>query len=414
MYNILGKIFERRVFFTFLLGISSGLPLALFESTLRVWYTTAGIDIQDIGFLTLISLPCVIRFFWAPAMDYYSLPFLCKRRSWIFTTQLLTVIILLIMAVQDPVNAPLRLAILAFILSFLSSSQDIAIDAYRTDILTESEKPFGSSMSVNGFRIGMLISGGMAIIYADTFGWHIAYTIMALLMLLGMIVTVFSPRTPQEVTHHSFKEVTFGAFKELMSRKKVLYILLLMVTYKLGCEYGTCLLQPFLIRKIGLTISQMGHLSQEVGFFSAIIGGLLGGFLIERFGTYRSLIIFGSMHMFSNLGYMSLLWIGESNRYIASGAALFVESLCGGMATAAFVSLMMSLCNKKYTAFQFAVLSSFGSMGRVFTGPPAALIVIKFGWEFFYISSVLFSLPGLWLLFYLKPELQKAFSSQGS
>jgi len=406
---------ERKIFIVLLLGFSSGLPLALFESTLRTWFSTTNVSTQSIGLLTLVSFPCVLKFLWAPLMDRYSLPFLGRRRGWILCTQLLIGIVLCVMAFCNPSLNPMTLSVLACALAFCSASQDIAIDAYRTEVLSEQERALGAAMGVNGYRIGMLVSGGLALVFADRQGWTLTYLLMAALMFMCVFATLLGPEpafsTPAP---KNLKEATWSAVQDFFNRKQALSLLLLILTYKVGDAFVSSLIQTFLIREVHMSVESIGYLVKVLGFVATLLGTVLGALLINRLGYYWSLMLFGIAQATSNLTYMALLWVQDKYIMLTAGSAIFIENLCYGMATSAFLSLLMSLCNKKFTAFQFAILTALSACARVFTGPYAAKIEASYGWHGFFITSLLLSLPGLLLLQILKGRLDKIFAQSNS
>ncbi|MDB6096614.1 MAG: ampG [Francisellaceae bacterium] len=408
MRKLTENYFNPRLINTFLLGFASGLPLALSESTLRTWFATSTVSTKDIGLLTLVSFPYALKFLWAPVMDRWTLPLLGRRRSWILITQFFITLVLMIMAFLSPDTNTFILGCLACILAFFSASQDIAVDAYRTDVLRNEERAIGAALGMNGYRIAMVVSGGFALMMADKWGWKYTYMLMAGLMIIGIISTLLAPEPEIYLPPpKNFKEAIFTAFKDLLTRKQAGWLLLFIIFYKMGDAIVGTMTLTFLLRKVQMSLSDIGHLINGVGFCATIIGTILGAVLIPRMGYFRALLIFGILQSISNLAYMALLWTGPNNNI--AGIAVFMENFCAGMATSAFIGLLMGICNKHYTAFQFALLTAFSSLSRILLGPYAAKIIEAYGWKIFYISSVWLSIPGLLLLIFLKERIDKIY-----
>jgi PAT family beta-lactamase induction signal transducer AmpG len=403
--SLIKLIFQKHILVVLLLGFSSGLPLALIGSTLQAWYTVEGVSLTTIGLLALAGQPYVYKMFWAPAVDRYQPLPIGRRRSWILLTQFLSALILIAMAFVSPAVAPMGLAILALILGFSSSTQDIAIDAYRAEILSEDERGIGASMSVTGYRIAMLFSGGFAFVIAEYVGFKVTFLLMALCMLLCMLVTLKSdePKTYGKPPLN-FKEACFLPFKEFLQRKNALALLLLIVLYKLGDAFAGSLTTTFLLREVGFSLVDVGLINKTFGLIGTLAGAFCGGILLSRAGLFKALVLFGILQALSNLTYMGL--IGTDLNYSLMTAAVFLENFGGGLGTAAFISLLMSLCDKRYTATQFALFSALSAIGRVYVGSIAGVWVETLGWSQFFVGSLLISLPGLVLLYWLREEIK--------
>jgi PAT family beta-lactamase induction signal transducer AmpG len=397
---------NRRIGVVMLLGFSSGLPLALSGGTLQAWLAVAGVNIETIGLFALVGLPYTLKFLWSPLMDRFVPPFLGRRRGWMLATQMALMGAIAAMGSLSPENAPFALAALALILSFSSASQDIVIDAYRTDVLHEKERGAGAAVSVLGYRIAMLVSGALALILSDQIGWHSTYWVMASLMMVGMLATWIAPEPDGHIRPpKDLEEAVWGPLKDFFSRHGAATLLLLIVLYKLGDAFAGTLTTAFLIRGVGFTATDVGTINKGLGMLATIGGALYGGALMARLGLYRALMLFGILQGVSNLTFMGLAMAGKS--YGIMVLAVGVENLCGGMGTAAFVALLMALCNHRYTATQYALLSALAAVGRVFVGPPSGYIVEAVGWVAFFFLTFLVALPGLWLLWRLKEDITK-------
>jgi len=387
-----------------LLGFSSGLPLPLTSGTLQAWLTIAGIDLRTIGIFSLVGIPYTIKFLWSPLMDRFVPPWLGRRRGWIILTQLILMIGIGIMGVISPHHAPFMLATLAFIVAFTSASQDIVVDAYRTDVLPVVERGVGVAVFLTGYRLAMLVAGALALILSEHIGWQNTYLLMAGLMIIGMLGTLAGQEPDSNITPpKSLEEAIWGPLKDFFSRRLALIFMLLIILYKLGDAYAGTLTTAFLLRGVGFTPTEVGTINKGMGLIATIIGALFGGTLMIKFGLYRSLMAFGLLQMVSNLSFMVLAWTGKN--YFMMIFAIAFENLAGGMGSTAFVALIMALCNKSYSATQFALLSSIAALGRVFISPSAGYVVEYTGWATFFFLTTLTALPGLVLLWWLREEI---------
>ena len=400
----LKSLANRRVVAVFFLGFASGLPLALAGGTLQAWMAVEGVDLKTIGFFTLVGLPYAFKFFWAPLLDRYALPFLGRRRGWILSTQLALMILIVMLGFTSPKDTPWLVALFALLLTFTSASQDIVFDAYRTDVLREKERGLGAAVSVTGYRIAMLASGALALILAGPLGWRVTYLLMAGLMLIGTMATIFGPE-PEETVRppQSLKEAISGPLTEFFSRPAAWAFLALIILYKIGDAFAGSLTTAFLIRGPGFSIGEVGAINKGLGLMATIIGALYGGVMLARLGLYRSLMIFGILQAISNLSFMVLAYAGKV--YSIMVAAVAFENLAGGMGTAAFVAFLMALCDHRYTATQFALLSALASLGRIFVGPPSGYLSHEVGWVVFFFVTFLAALPGLALLYKMRRNI---------
>jgi len=395
---------DRRITVILFLGFSSGLPIALSGGTLQAWLAATGVDIKTIGLLTLVGLPYTVKFLWAPLMDRFVPRLLGRRRGWVALSQLLVCATLLVMGAMSPSQSVSALALLALLLAFFSASQDIAFDAYRTDVLDEKRRGAGAAVSVLGYRLAMLTSGALALILADHYGWHLTYWAMAALMLAAVGATLAAPEPDHDVRPpRSLAEAVARPFIEYFRRDQAAWLLALVVLYKLGDAFAVSLSTTFLLRGVGLSLSEIGLINKGLALAATILGALVGGALMAKLGLFRSLLLFGVLQAVSNLTYAILALAGKS--YVLVVAAVGLDNLAGGMGTAAFVALLMSLCDRRYTATQFALLSAASSVGRVFVGPPSGIMVASMGWAPFFFATFLIALPGLVLLWWLRAAL---------
>ncbi|CAM3835568.1 muropeptide MFS transporter AmpG [Serratia silvae] len=397
---------QRNSVILLILGFASGLPLALTSGTLQAWMTVEGLDLKTIGIFSLVGQAYVFKFLWSPFMDRYTPPFLGRRRGWLLISQLLLVVAIVAMGFMNPSQHLWWLAALAVVVAFCSASQDIVFDAYKTDLLTAEERGAGAAVSVLGYRLAMLVSGGLALWLADRyFGWQATYWLMAGLMLIGVAATLLAPEPDDSIPAPRTLELAVVApLRDFFARNNAWLILLLIVMYKMGDAFAGSLSTTFLIRGVGFDAGEVGLVNKTLGLFATIVGALFGGVLMQRLSLFRALMLFGILQAVSNIGYW-LLAITAKN-ILTMGSAIFLENLCGGMGTAAFVALLMTLCNKSFSATQFALLSALSAVGRVYVGPIAGWFVTAHGWPLFYLFSIAAAVPGLLLLLICRQTLE--------
>jgi PAT family beta-lactamase induction signal transducer AmpG len=498
----------RRLVVVTVLGFASGLPLALTGQAMQAWLSVEGVDVATIGFLSLVGLPYTFKFLWAPLMDRFELPWLGRRRGWLVLTQLALAGALVLMAGTSPTDATRGFAMLAVLVAFVSASQDVVIDAYRTDMLPASERGLGSSLNVLGYRLAMILSGGVALIWVDPgqgggWSWPEVYRFMAGLMVAAAVLSVLLlPRLPEVAlptsvarndvlgfvavvaavgvgvflsdrfgpplaqwllapfwsgsalsadlqgkwtslvalllgmaftlplaawaAHAARFETLLGGLRNYFSQTGAGAFLAFIVLYKLGDAFAGSLMTPFLLKAMLFTQAEVGVVNKLIGLWLTIGGALLGGALMLKLGLWRSLMLFGILQMASNLGFWWLAVNGQglmpgltipafdwgfvklTHATPVDGGLLMViafENLSGGMGTAAFVAFLMSLCNQRFTATQYALLSAFASVGRVWVGPLAGVMAETIGWPAFFIVSTVAAVPALLLLWWMRQPI---------
>jgi PAT family beta-lactamase induction signal transducer AmpG len=491
-----------------LLGFASGLPLALTGQAMQAWLSMEGLDVATIGFLSLVGLPYTFKFLWAPLMDRFDLPWLGRRRGWLILTQLALAALLMVMAATSPKGATQAFALLAVTVAFLSASQDVVIDAYRTDLLPSAERGMGASLNVMGYRLAMILSGGIALIWTDPqqgggWAWPEVYRLMAMLMVGAAVLSALVlPRlataaVPQTVARHDVQgflavvaaviagyvftdrvvaplmrewtlpllagtslsptlkgrwadlgslfvglaitlplatwaarrakfETLLSGLSNYFSQRGAAAFLVLIVLYKLSDAFALSLQTPFLLRGMDYSPAEVGVVNKVFGLWMTIAGALAGGALMIKIGLWRSLWWFGLLQVASNLGFWWLSVAGKGQLMglsipafdwgfvklaqatpVDGGLLLVVvaDNLAGGMGTAAFLAFMMSLCNQRFTATQFALLSAFASVGRVWVGPMAGVLAESIGWPSFFVVSIIVGVPGLALLWWMRPSI---------
>ncbi len=417
-----------------LLGVASGLPYALMDDAFRGWMTKAQLDLRTIGWFSLVSLPYSLKFLWSPFLDRFAPPRLGRRRGWIVIGQLGLMVAIAALAVQmsaiaqgpspTPASVLQLVALIALVITFLSATQDIAIDAYRTDVLEEREMGAGAATYVLGYRIAILMTGAMAFILADRITWPWVYGIMAGLMGLGVLISLWAPE-PIRAVHppDSLEQAVVLPFVEFFNRmggQRAIAVLLFILLYKLGDNLTAKMAIPFLgDQGLGFSDTDIGAIRQGLGLVATIVGTLAGGAALSQLGINRSLWIFGGLQALSNLGYLILAIVGKN--YLVMVLAINVENFCAGLGTAGFVGFLMSLCNPRFSATQFALLSSLMAVGRdLIAGPASGEIAQRLqqfvqnnpslaampalggstqqGWPLFFLITLIAALPGLLLL----------------
>ncbi|NCX93397.1 MAG: MFS transporter [Gammaproteobacteria bacterium] len=401
-----GMKLNRRVWINLFLGFSSGLPLALCGSTLQAWFTDAGLSLMTIGFLSLVGQPYAFKFIWAPLMDRFIPPFLGRRRGWMLITQLLLILLIATLTLFDPKLQIKTMVGLAFLLAFVSASQDIAIDAYRTNILHPHERGLGASFTLIGYRSAIVVSGAIALAMAQYLGWKITYLFMSACMVVGIIGSFLAPEPAQTTSPASFKDAVVNPFKEFFHRYRFtvsLAILLALIFYKMGDAFALALNSTFLLRDLHFSLSEVGFANKVVGLASCIAGGLAGGFLMYRWSLFKALMGFGLIQTLACLGYLALAIFGHHLELMMCAIAL--EQFTSGLGTTAFLALLMSLCHPKFSATQYALLSALTAIGRIYVGPLSAALVSHFGWVWFYGFVFAAGWPGLFIIWVLKKPL---------
>ncbi|HEX5486321.1 MAG TPA: MFS transporter [Limnobacter sp.] len=392
-----------------ILGFSSGLPLALSGSTLQAWLSVENIDIKTIGLYAIVGMPYTYKFLWSPLLDYLQPGFLDRRRGWILIMQLVCAGLLCVMATLDVHNA-WQVAAVAMGVALCSATQDMAIDAYRTELLPEEERGLGAAYYVAGYRVAMLTSGGLALILAGQWlGWRGTYFLMGALMVAGAVATALSPavsgQTHSNTRGPSLSEIVKDSTKDFLTKDSAIWILILIVLYKIGDAFAGSLSTAFLLRGLGFTLTEVGTVNKTVSLVATLGGAFIGGHLMKKMGLFRSLLVFGILQGLSNLSFWALS-LFPAHVY-SMAAAVFVENLCGGMGTAAFVGLLTTLCSRQFSATQYALLSSLAAVGRVYLSAPAGYLVAATSWGTFFLFSTAAAAPGLLLLVFLKKSIDK-------
>ncbi len=406
---------DKQILSIFLFGFSSGLPFLLTLSTLTIWLKESGVNNTTIGLFVATTIPYTFKFLWGPMVDQVKIPFLSvflgQRRSWALLAQIVLVFMLLGLGASDPKSNILETALWAFGVAFFSAIQDIVLEAYRIEIVTETQKGAAASAIVLGWRMGMMTSGAGALFLAATFSWQIAYDIMAACMLVGLITTLCSPSPPtlvfspaphlsvQAKTHERFWHwisSTYGPpLKELWQTYDWRIVLAFIVFYKVGDTTLNVMNTPFLV-ELGFSKLEIAHVAKFFGIFAMIVGGFVGGLFLNRYGILPSLILCASLQFLSSLMFVAQALVGHNLSVLI--LTIGIENLTCGLGATAFIAYLSSLCSIPHTATHFALLSSFGSLTRIILSIGAGVLADILPWPLFFTVTAAACLPCLFLL----------------
>lgn len=397
MKETLKKIFSCRMLSMLLIGYSAGLPLLLIGSTLQAWMTDEGVDLTSIGLVSLLGMPYVLKFLWAPLLDRYKLPFLSRRKGWMLFFQLMIVVSILGLSFTHPKLDIYLVCSWAFLISFFSASQDVVLDAYRREILPDEELGLGSSLYVTGYRLAMLVSGAFALYLADAIPWKSVYQWLAIFMAPSLLFTFFAPKENQQIpVPANLKVAVLGPLKDFFSRPGAWVILLFILLYKVGDSMASNMTTPFIL-DVGYSKTDIAAVAKTFGMLATIFGGIIGGTMMLRMNMRWSLIFFGILQAVSTLGFSILPSLPLS--FFSLATIIAFENLASGMGTAAYSAYMASLTNKQFTATQYALLTALMGVPRVILSSPTGWMAKQLGWEVFFVVCTLVAVPGLMLLF---------------
>lgn len=391
--SILDQIFTPRMLVALAMGFSSGLPLLLTAGTLQAWMKESSVDLKTLGFYTaLVGLPYAFKFIWAPLFDRYTLP-LGRRRGWLVFVQLLLTVAIYTISTFEPKSQTAMVAIAALAITFFSASQDILVDAYRRESLRDEELGLGSALYVAGYRVGMLVASGGALILADQFGFPAMYKLMAACMLVGIVTTVLctEPRAPAAIPR-TFRDAVVLPLLEYFRRDGAVITLAFIFLYKVGDIVAGHITTPFYL-DLGFTKTEIGAIVKLWGFWATIAGTMLGGVLILKIGIARALFWFGVLQMVSTAGFVALAGIGKNS--IALAAVITFENFTAGLGTSAFLGFMGALTDRRFTATQYALLSSLMALPRTTVTASSGALQEVLGWTMFFVVCTAIAIPGL-------------------
>lgn len=394
-----------KMLFIFLLGISSGLPFALTLGTLQAWMSepSVNISIKTVGLFAFLRLPYSLKFLWSPLMDRFVPPFLDRRRGWVLLTQLMLVLSLVIISLIDPKTHTLALMIAVLFCNFFGASQDIVLDAYKREVLSDQELGLGSGIFVDGYLLAFrFISGAGAILLSRSVSWNSVYQIMAFLIFLMTFVTIKAPSCISPTQHpKNLKEAFILPLKEYFSRKGAFTILAFIILYKLGDNMAQTMTIPFIL-KTGFSKEEYVAITKVWGLIAVLSGGIIGGFFVHRIGIVKSLWIMGILQAIANSGFAILAHTGRSISVLIG--VIGFENLTVGMGTSAYAAFMASVTNTRFTATQYALLSSLMAIPGVIFSSQTGSLSEYLGWSNFFILCTIVALPGLFLIPFLFEE----------
>lgn len=409
--GILNRIFSFRMLVCIVLGFASGMPLYVIITLVPAYLRFNNIDIKLIGLLSLVTFPYTFKFLWAPFVDRYNLFKLGRRRSWILLTQALLIFLIANLYFNNVELNINTLSVLLFLTALASATQDVTIDAYRREILDNNELGFGNALFVNAYRVASLIPSSLALVIADFYGFKYAFLVSALSLVIPFIFCLFIKEQKINAPR-SLKEATVLPFTDFINKntiKGAILVLLFVFLYKIGDSMASSLATPFYL-DMGYSLSQVGVTVKSVSLSFTIIGAFLGGIIMLKLGINRSLWLFGFMQLITTLGFYLLANFNDPKDPSLSFLAVVIalENLGSGLGTAAFVAYIASLCNKTYSAVQFALLSSLSAIPRTFCNAFSGYIVAYSSWSSFFIFCTLIAIPGMILLLYIAPFKDKA------
>jgi MFS transporter, PAT family, beta-lactamase induction signal transducer AmpG len=396
-------LFSRRMLICVFTGFASGLPLYILINLVPAWLKSEGVNLKAIGFFALIQFPFTWKFIWAPLLDRYALPGLGRRRGWMLLTQVALLVLIASFGLFNPKLDLWSIAYLAMALAFFSASQDIVLDAYRREILSDEELGLGTSVHVNAYRIASLIPGAFSLILADHLPWAQVFMITGLFMLPGVVMTLLVSEPQLVRPPKTLREAVVEPFHEFMTRhgwRNAVWILAFIFLYKLGDSMATALATPFYL-EMGFSKTEIGVIAKNAGLWPAVFGGIVGGVWMLKLGINRALWLFGVVQVLSILGFAWLATMGTDK--IALASVIAFEALGVGLGTAAFTAFIARTTDPRYTATQFALFTSLAAVPRTFINASTGWLVEQMGWINFFFLCTALAIPGMLLLFKVAP-----------
>ncbi|MEM7081525.1 MAG: AmpG family muropeptide MFS transporter [Pseudomonadota bacterium] len=410
-------LFNRRMLVCLFTGFASGLPLYILIQQVPAWLRVEGIDLKTIGLFALIGFPYTWKFIWAPLMDRYTLPLLGRRRGWMLVTQIALVLLIASLSLVKPAESLSLLLVLVGGIAFFSASQDIVLDAYRRELLSDDELGVGNSYFINAYKISSLVPGSLALILADYMPWSTVNMIVAAFMLVGVLTTLVcdepehSGKAPDNLLD-AIVEPFVEFFSKSRNLSKAGAILLFMMLYKLGDNMAVALETPFFI-DMGYSLTEIGAVAKACKLWAAVVGSIIGGVMMIKLGINRALWVFGVAQIVSILGYAwlaslqgqdSFVLFGTSmSMLVPLGAAVSLEYLGVGLGQVALIAFMARLCNTEFTATQFALLSSLAAVPRTLASASTGFLIEAMGYEKFFLLCFACAIPGMLMLFIVAP-----------
>ncbi|WDZ96312.1 AmpG family muropeptide MFS transporter [Herbaspirillum sp. WKF16] len=404
---------NRRMLICVFLGFTSGLPLFILLSLLQAWLAKSGLNVKTLGLFALVMFPYTWKFVWSPLMDRFHFGRMGRRRGWMFVTQLLLFLGIGAMGMLDPLTEVGTIAFMASVVAFLSASQDIAIDAYRREILPDEELGLGSAIHVNAYKLSGMVPGALSLVLADRMPWASVFWVTAAFMLPGLLCSLLvkEPKV-YGAPPRSLSDAVVLPFREFIARGgwgNALWVLGFIFLYKLGDSMATALATKFYI-DLGFSMTEIGVVSKTTSLWASVAGGILGGIWMVRLGINRGLWVFGVLQAIPILGFAWLAHVGTSLPVLA--AVIGVEAFGVGLGTTAFVAYIMRETDPRYTATQFALFTSLMAVPRTFVNSSVGYIVAETGWLNFFLICFVLALPGMLMLPRIAPWNEKPVESQ--
>ncbi|MFQ5519322.1 MAG: AmpG family muropeptide MFS transporter [Mariprofundus sp.] len=408
--SALQQLFSRKMLICIFTGFASGLPLYLLINLVPAWLHSEGVDLATIGLFALIQFPYTWKFLWAPLLDRYVVPLLGRRRGWMLISQITLLIVIAAMGGFSPQTELSMIVLFSTLLAFLSATQDIALDAYRREILSDHELGLGNSVHINAYRVAGLVPGSLSLILADHLAWSTVFIITALFMLPGLVMTLLVKEPMRATVPTTLRQAVVEPFHEFIGRagwRSALTVLAFIFLYKLGDSMCTALATPFYL-DMGYSKTNIGLIAKNAGLWPAVIGGLLGGLWMVKIGINRALWLFGLVQLGSIFGFAWLASLGTQEHIAAAelsrlAIVIGMEAFGVGVGTAAFVAFIARSTHPAYTATQFALFTSLAAVPRTFINAGVGWLVEYFGWTDFFLLCALLAVPGMLLLFKVAP-----------
>ena len=436
MRNLMTSInpyLEKKMLITLSMGFVSGVPLLLTITLLQAWLTDEGVSKSTIGLFALVGLPYSLKFIWAPLFDHFTVSSLGRRRGWLLITQVLLIISIIVLGLANPAMNPFNVAVLATLVAFSSASQDIVIDAYRRESLTDEEQTIGASAYVLGYRIGALAAGAGGLILADYMTYQMVYAFMSIIMIYGVFITLIAEEPKKYYEPSNFISAIYNPFVEFfnrhvsiniasdrltnlnnrskISRRNILnntllvpiLILLFILLYKIGDTMAHSLSTNFYL-DIGFSKSEIGTIVKFFGLFATLVGAFIGGLISLKIGLFRSLMIFGIFQAIATLGFSVLAYFGDIIYLLM--IVISLENLAAGMGYTAYLAFIANMTNKRFTATQFALMTALMSLPRTLFSGMSGYLVEMLDWELYFIFCSLIAFPALIILIKLRRSLK--------
>ena len=402
--TLLQALGDKRMAAVLLMSFASGLPFNLTGFTVQAWLASEGLDIKTIGIFTLVSLPYFFKFMWAPLLDRYLPPVLGRRRGWILIYQIGLAVAIAVMGFCSPTKELYVLGVLAVLVAFLSASQDIVIDAYRVDAIPVSERGLAAAAQSFGYRSAAMLAGAVLVLIAAHLGWRLAFLMVACLMAATTLGTLWAPEpeVPGKPPR-SLADAVWHPLRALFGQKGAWGFVLLVLLYKIGDAFALSLYSAFMIKGMGFSLDELSIAGKVNMTVSSMIGVAFGGWVYMRWGTFKSLLIFGIGQALTNLLYVWLALAGKKIWLLVLATSL--DTGVGGMGLAAFTAYLVSLCSANFSATQYALLSAIASLPRISMGSVAGFVVARIGWANFFVVTFLTAMPGLILLVILRKPM---------